>query len=113
MSKLFRACSPLYRRQILQETIRWKALEEIHKIYTYASLGEKNRIENEIMNMFAHFCTTPDLTKEKKIDWDSATSIQTEKHIFVEFQQPTFTNIRCVNICQILKIQLEYLEVLL
>ena len=29
-----------------------KALDEIYKIYTYASLGEKNRIENEIMKMY-------------------------------------------------------------
>ena len=32
MSKLYRARSLLYRRQILQETIRWKALDEIYKI---------------------------------------------------------------------------------
>ena len=32
---------------------RVKALDEIYKIcYTYASLGEKNRIENEIMKMY-------------------------------------------------------------
>ena len=33
MIKLYRACSLLYRRQILQENIRWKALDEIYKIY--------------------------------------------------------------------------------
>ena len=33
MSKLCRARSLLYRRQILQEIIRWKALDEIYKIY--------------------------------------------------------------------------------
>ena len=43
MSKLFKARSLLHRRQILQENIRWKALDEIYKIYTYASFGEKNR----------------------------------------------------------------------
>ena len=48
MRKLYRARSLLYRRQILQENIRWKALDEIYKIYIYASLGEKNRIENEL-----------------------------------------------------------------
>ena len=31
-----------------------KALDEIYKIYTYASLGEKNRIENEIMKMYTN-----------------------------------------------------------
>ena len=31
MIKLYRARSPLYRRQILQENIRWKALDEIYK----------------------------------------------------------------------------------
>ena len=33
MSKLYRARSLLYRRQILQQNIRWKALDEIYKIY--------------------------------------------------------------------------------
>ena len=33
MSKLYRARSLLYRRQILQENMRWKALDEIYKIY--------------------------------------------------------------------------------
>ena len=33
MIKLYRARYLLYRRQILQENIRWKALDEIHKIY--------------------------------------------------------------------------------
>ena len=32
MSKLYRARSLLYRRQILQVNIRWKALDEIYKI---------------------------------------------------------------------------------
>ena len=30
----------------LQVNTRLKALDKIYKIYTYASLGEKNRIEN-------------------------------------------------------------------
>ena len=34
MSKLYKARSLLYRRQILQENIRWKALDEIYNIYT-------------------------------------------------------------------------------
>ena len=33
---------------------RLKALHEIYKSYTYASLGEKNRIENEIMKMYTN-----------------------------------------------------------
>ena len=33
MSKLYRARSLLYRRQILQVNIRWKALDEIYKMY--------------------------------------------------------------------------------
>ena len=34
MSKFYRARALLYRRQILQQNIRWKALDEIYKIYT-------------------------------------------------------------------------------
>ena len=33
MSKLYRARSLLHRRQILQVNTRWKALDEIYKIY--------------------------------------------------------------------------------
>ena len=54
LSKLREARSRLYRRQILQVNTRLKALDEIYKIYTYASLGEKNRIENEIMKMYTN-----------------------------------------------------------
>ena len=42
----------MYRRQNLKVSTRLKALDEIYKMYTYASLGEKNRIENEIMKMY-------------------------------------------------------------
>ena len=51
---LSEARSLLYRSQILQANTRLKALDEIYKIYTYASLGEKNRIENEIMKMYTN-----------------------------------------------------------
>ena len=33
MIKLYKARSLLYRRQILQQNIRWKALDEIYKMY--------------------------------------------------------------------------------
>ena len=48
------ARSRLYRRRFSQVNIRWKALDEIYKIYIYASLGEKNRIENEIMKRYTN-----------------------------------------------------------
>ena len=40
MLKLYRARSPLYRRQILQQNIRWKALDEIYKIYMLLHLSD-------------------------------------------------------------------------
>ena len=48
MSKLYRARSLLYRRQILQVNSRWKALDEIYKIYMllhplYLKMSAKNR----------------------------------------------------------------------
>ena len=48
MSKLYRVRSLLYRRQILQVNIRWKALDEIYKIYMLLhrsdlNISEKNR----------------------------------------------------------------------
>ena len=54
MIKLYKARSLLYRRQILQENIRWKALDEIYKIYMLShrsdiNVSEKNR------QTFSHF----------------------------------------------------------
>ena len=42
MSKLYRARSLLYRRQILQLNIRWKALDEIYKIYMLLHRSDLN-----------------------------------------------------------------------
>ena len=42
MSKLYRARSLLYRRQILQINIRWKALDEIYKIYMLLHRSDLN-----------------------------------------------------------------------
>ena len=42
MSKLYRARSLLYRRQILQVNIRWKALDEIYKIYMLLHRSDLN-----------------------------------------------------------------------
>ena len=50
MSKLHRARSLPYRRQILQENIRWKALDEIYKIYMLLHRSDLNISEN-----FRHF----------------------------------------------------------
>ena len=54
MSKLYRARSPLYRRQILQVNIRWKALDEIYKIYMLLHRSDLNISENLRQN-FSHF----------------------------------------------------------
>ena len=52
MSKLYRAHSLLYRRQILQENIRWKALDEIYKIYILL-----HRCNLKIFYLFSFFQT--------------------------------------------------------
>ena len=54
MSKLYRARSLLYRRQILQENIRWKALYEIYKIYMLLHRSDLNISEN-FRQKFSHF----------------------------------------------------------
>ena len=46
MIKLYEARSLLYRRQILQETIRWKALDDIYKIYVLLHRSDLNISEN-------------------------------------------------------------------
>ena len=55
MSKLYRARSLLYRRQILQENIRWKALDEIYKIYMLLHRSDLNSSENFRQTFFAFF----------------------------------------------------------
>ena len=40
--KLYRARSLLYRRHILQENIRWKALDEVYKIYMLLHRSDLN-----------------------------------------------------------------------
>ena len=42
MSKLYRARSLLYRRQSLQVNVRWKALDEIYKIYMFLHRSDLN-----------------------------------------------------------------------
>ena len=46
MSKLYQARSLRYRRQNLQENIRWKALDEIYKIYMLLHRSDLNISEN-------------------------------------------------------------------
>ena len=54
MSKLYRARSLLYRRQILQENIRWKALDDIYKIDMLLHRSDLN-ISEKFRQTFPHF----------------------------------------------------------
>ena len=56
MIKLYKARSLLYRRQILQENIRWKALDEIYKIYMFLHRSDLNISENfrQTFRIFRH-----------------------------------------------------------
>ena len=55
MIKLYKARSLLYRRQILQENIRWKALDEIYKIYMLLHRSELNISAEKNRQTFSHF----------------------------------------------------------
>ena len=55
MIKLYKARSLLYRRQILQENIRWKALDEIYKIYMLLQRSDLNISEMFRQTFFAFF----------------------------------------------------------
>ena len=55
MIKFYRARSLLYRRQILQENIRWKAHDEIYKIYMLLHRSELNISEKYRQTFFAFF----------------------------------------------------------
>ena len=54
MINLYKARSLLYRRQILQENIRWKALDEIYKIYMLLHRSDLN-ISEKNRQTFSHF----------------------------------------------------------
>ena len=53
--KLYRARSWLYRGQILQENMRWKALGEIYTMHSFAQLCNRNFCQN-FAKIFAKFC---------------------------------------------------------
>ena len=57
MIKLYKARSLLYRRQVLQENFRWKALDEIYKIYMLLHRSDLNISDNFRQNfrIFWHF----------------------------------------------------------
>ena len=50
----YKARSLLYRRQILQRNIRWKALDEIYKIYMRLHRSDLN-ISEKFRQTFSHF----------------------------------------------------------
>ena len=54
MNKLYRSRSLLHRRQNLQENIRWKALDEIYKIYMLLQRSDLN-ISEFFRQTFSHF----------------------------------------------------------
>ena len=57
MIKLYKARYLLYRRQILQENIRWKALDEIYKIYMLLHRPDLNisEIYRQTFSLFSDF----------------------------------------------------------
>ena len=55
MTKLYRARSLLYRRQILQVNISWEALDEIYKIYMLLHRSDLNMSEIVRQFFFAFF----------------------------------------------------------
>ena len=55
MIKLYKARSLLYRREILQETMRWKALDEIYKIYMLLHRSDLNILAKFRQTFFRMF----------------------------------------------------------
>ena len=54
-SKLREARSRLYRRQILQVNIRWKALDEIYKMYILLHRSDLKKIQQKIVIILVQF----------------------------------------------------------
>ncbi len=91
MSKLYRARSLLYRRQILQVNIRWKALDEIYKIYMFLHRSDLN-ISEMFRQFFSHFLAN------------------FEKFVIFEFFSLIFAQI-LMNFCRKLADNLEDVEI--
>ena len=87
MSKLYRARSLLYRRQILQQDIRWKALDQIYKIYMLLHRSDLN-ISEIFRQFFSHF-----LAKIAKIRYSLASS-------YVRTAQLSIALADCLNVAQ-------------
>ena len=56
MIELYKARYLLYRRQILQENIRWKALDEIYNIYMFLHRSEVNILDEIRLFFCLTFC---------------------------------------------------------
>ena len=78
MSKLYRARSRLYRRQILQVNIRWKALDEIYKIYMLLHCSDLNISEN-VRQTFFHFFRAQAVEEALRKDRDGPVEKETPK----------------------------------
>ena len=72
MIKLYKARSVLYRCQLLQENIRWKALDEIYKIYMLLHRSDLN-----ISEMFLNFERSLTELRSEKFEWFDPSPIET------------------------------------
>ena len=59
----FRALVRLYRRQFLQLKTRWKALDEIYKIYTFLHRSELKVAKNIASNVYKMLAIVVDFAK--------------------------------------------------
>ena len=91
MSKLYKARSLLYRRQILQVNIRWKALDEIYKIYMLLHRSDLN-ISEYFVKLF-------------RIFWQNL-----QKFVDFEFFSPIFAQI-LMKFCRNFADNLENVEI--
>ncbi len=90
MIKLYRGRSLLCRRQILQENIRWKALDEIYKIYMLLHRSDLN-FSSKLCQIFSHFSATHEhFQKNKLLDFFNIFFIEFRAdfdEIFLEFRR--------------------------
>ena len=85
MIKIYEARSLLYRRQNLQENIRWKALDEIYKIYMLLHRSDLN-ISAKLCQTF--FAFSARFSKEDAIFQHFFGRMRLKKHstFFIEFR---------------------------
>ena len=94
MIKFYKARSLLYRRQILQENIGWKALDEIYKIYMLLHRSDLS-ISAKFRETFSYFCTN--FCKKSYFSLNFVQILMKFSRNFAEYSGKRFKILNCLD----------------